>query len=70
MSRTHSLRSFLVLVLAACLVSGCGRGGADQEATAAPEPIPATALTRRGRTRSDHTNRPPRNTGRNILLGH
>ncbi|WP_136193868.1 hypothetical protein [Actinomyces procaprae] len=45
MSRTRSLKSFLVLVMAVGLVAACGHGGADQEATATSEPIPTTALT-------------------------
>jgi len=44
-SYTRSLCSFLALVLAVGLVAACGNGGTDQEATATPEPIPATALT-------------------------
>ncbi|SHE26310.1 hypothetical protein [Actinomyces glycerinitolerans] len=44
MSYTRSLCSSLVLVLAVGLVAACGHGGADQEATATPEPIPTTAL--------------------------
>ncbi|MBW3068086.1 hypothetical protein GZ998_00955 [Actinomyces sp. 594] len=45
MTRARCLKPFLVLALAASLVTACGHGGADQEATATPEPIPATALT-------------------------
>ncbi|MBW3068085.1 hypothetical protein GZ998_00950 [Actinomyces sp. 594] len=45
MIRAHSLAPFLVLLLAVSLVAACGHGGADQEATATPEPIPTTALT-------------------------
>ncbi|MDU0348103.1 hypothetical protein [Actinomyces sp. MRS3W] len=45
MSRARSLSLFLTLVLAAGLLTACGHGGADHEATATPEPIPTTALT-------------------------
>ncbi|NDR53311.1 hypothetical protein [Actinomyces sp. 565] len=45
MRHVHALKPFLVLALAAGLAAGCGHGGADQEATATPEPIPAAALT-------------------------
>ncbi|WP_161924952.1 hypothetical protein [Actinomyces sp. 432] len=45
MTRARCLRSFLVLALTVGLLTGCGHGGADQEATATPEPIPTTALT-------------------------
>ena len=44
MSRLRSFKSFLALVLAAGLFAACSDGDADQEATATPEPIPATAL--------------------------
>ena len=45
MIHARSLKSFLVPVMAVGLVTACGNGGADQEATATPEPIPSTALT-------------------------
>ncbi|CED91752.1 Hypothetical protein AAM4_1920 [Actinomyces succiniciruminis] len=45
MNLAHSLRSLLALVLTAFLLSACSHGGADQEATSTPEPIPTTALT-------------------------